>query len=754
MTRPVIAACLALATCFLLPSLAAAVEVDAGGARKLSPLPPPGVHPRVLFTAADLPDIRRRLTQTAFGKVFGPIVRREAERLKPPLAAFAALDLSKPAPEVIETHWRADEGRNIRWGLVALDAVVRGDAAQKALMAKGITNYSRLILASKALAAGGDVEGRAGEELRNRLTVWKTDRFDLGVCWLFGGAGMALAYDMLYDDMTPGQREVVRGALAAGTRGRQSYGMGAPRGRGVSNHYGYHGDLAVMLAAIEGEEGYDAAAYKRIEQVMVDYFEVGFTPAGACHEDLYGPNVGLREGSRALLVLARRGKNVFGTGRYRNFVRYFAHECEPFRDGAFVGGASGGPGLPYPTSITLAKYMRPTDPVADYNWRWLMGDDYRRNLKWQSWLDFALFGMDWDGKRDEAPTLAETDMKLSAFYPRRGKLIARSDWTPQALCFHLDARPDAFVIGHDTVDRGTFVLSALGRAWAVHASWHHFRNSSDYNLVHVDGKAQAWKAPSVRFLHQADAGAAVVGVADLKYAYDWQWSPPWPTKDQEFPAPWRPELSDPRDLGWPDDPDWLPHKLYGEPGVGYVGSYMWRRPHNPMQKAFRTAVMVRGAHPYVLVVDDVRKDAAAHDYGWYMQVAGDLELASHTGADVILKDPAADRRLLVRACQAGPPSAEIGVRLEEYEANKDRSGKPVPGKRLIVSTRAVEPGFKMLLFPHREGQELPRALWDEGRTRLTIASAGRKDAFAFTVGKDGRTRVTLARNGKTVLAVE
>lgn len=730
----------------------AEVAVDEMGTRVLSKLPPVGVHPRVLFTAEDYPDIRQRLQHTKFGKIVQKHVSGIATKVKKDFAAFNELDLAEPSLEAVEKYFRNDEMRNINWGVTSIDAVLRDDTQTKQFMAKVITNYARLILASKSMSAG-EVKGKTGD-LNKRFNVWKSDSFDLSVCWIFGGAGMALSYDVLFNDMTDEQRNLVRKALATATRGRRSYGMDEPRGKAISNHYGYHGDLALMLAAIEGEEGFDEATYKRIEQVLVDFFEIGFTPGGACHEDMYGPAVGLREGSRGMLVLARRGKNLFRTERYKNFVRYFSNEIEPFPDGVFIGGASGGPGMPYPTSVLFAKYLRPKDPVTDYNWRWLMGDDYKRQFKWQSMIGLFLFGMDYESPADQPNTLELTPLPLTTFYPRRGKLITRSDWSQDAVVFHFDARPDAFSIGHDTVDRGTFVLSALGRPWAVHPAWNYFRKSSDYNLVHIDGKAQEWKAPSVKFLSHDDSGEVVIAAADLKYAYDWQWSPPWPNKEKKFDPPWEPEMSDPRDLGWPDDPEWLPHKLFDEPGIGYIGSYMWRRPFNKVQKAFRTALFVRGKHPYAIIVDDIRKDDAQHKYEWFMQVAEDLEVKSESGRDIILgaKDAAGEKasRLLVRVLEAFGPDGKtpdtIKAIFENYEANKDRRGKPIMGTRLILSIDSIEPAFKILLFPFWEGDALPETAWTEEGEQLRLTMGAREQMTRFEMDESGRTIVSFTQD--------
>ena len=50
--------------------------------------------------------------------------------------------------------------------------------------------------------------------------------------------------------------DLCRRALSEATKDVICWGMGFPRGRGVSNWYGYHGELAPMLLAIEGEEGF------------------------------------------------------------------------------------------------------------------------------------------------------------------------------------------------------------------------------------------------------------------------------------------------------------------------------------------------------------------------------------------------------------------------------------------------------------------------------------------------------------------
>ena len=735
---------LAVASCLSLAS------IFAEDVRPNSKLPPPGIHPRIFFSPEDLPALKNNILGTEHGKVVQRLMQEEVKRTRPELEAFAALDLSNPDATTIDKYFKPSEGRNIAWGLISLDGVVRDDATQKALMAKVITNYARVILASKRLSEGGEVRGGTGESFGKPINVWKSDDFDVSTSWLFGAGGFAISYDLLFNDMSPEQRDTVRSALAAATAGRRSFGAGVAKGRAFSNWFGYHGELAVMLAAIEGEPGYDAQAYQRITQVLSNYFEISYSADGASHEDTYGPNLGLRAGSLGLLVMSRRGEDVFNTQHYLNILHYVAQDLEPFPGGNMIGGASGNQ-LVYPTFAIVAKYKLPQDPVADYNYHYLLGDDYQRMLPGQCWLDFALFGSDW-AKTSGPPTLAGTGLPLGVFYPWRGKLIARTDWSPNAMDLHFDARPDAFAIGHDTVDRGTFELEALGRAWAVHRAFRDTSNSMDFSLVHIDGKAEAWKAPSVKFVWQEENPQAAGGEADLKYAYDWQWTPPWPDKDQKFPPPWEPEMSDPRTLGWPDDPAWLPHKLYGEEGIGHVGMYMWRRPYNTVQKAFRTALLARGSHPYVLIADELRKDDQAHDYTWYMQLANEVAPESVKGMDTVLGDPKNSDRLLVRVLRA---DGFENARQAAYTIGiNEKTGVAIPGNRLIISAKSVEPHFRILLYPFHEGEPLPESTWSADQTKLTLEWQDQHDDLHFSPSQSGALQTTLERGGAELLGTK
>lgn len=724
---------------------AAAVELDKDGCRELSKLPPPGVHPRVFFTADEYPLMRERLNAPRFKVKFDPVRRQIINGINRQWGELAAKDFSNPSDEDILKYFRSSEGRNINWGVASLTAVLTEDSELLDAMKRIITNYAHIILASKKRAADGDQKGKIGAELNKCLNVWKHDGYDVGVSWALGASGYAVSYDVLYNHMSKQQRGIVSKAIAVSTKGRKSYGNGMARGFASSNHYGYHGDLVALLAVIEDEPGFDQATWDGIVQVMSDYWEVGYTPFGVSREDGYGPNLGLRAGGRGFVVLARRGYNIFATDKFRKYLRYVTMEYDPYPGGHFNGGASGGPYKElYPSSTLISRYMYPEDAAANFNYRHLIGDDYERSLRWQGWLDYFIYGADWKGPADREAMLKKTGLPLAVHYPVRGKFIARSDWSSDAMYVTFDARPDAHLIGHDKVDRGNFSMSALGRVWAFSGDFHYSDQSRENSLVHIDGKAQAWKAPGVRFLWQ-ECGKEVAGAAaDLKYAYDWEWSPPWPKWGKTFSAPWEPETSSPIDLGWPKefaDPDLCPRSIHGS-DTGYAGTNnLHKRPYNVVRKAQRSVFLVRGVHPYTIICDDIRKDDASHLYEWYMQLPLDLKVKSNRGREVILAEETGDGEMLVRFLQ----EEECVSKVEKYQASKDRKGNITNGHRLIASVTCIEPEFRTILLPYTSGQPLPVTKWNRDRTELTVRFAGQTDILRFaTTDKEG-TRISLKR---------
>jgi len=81
------------------------------------------------------------------------------------------------------------------------------------------------------------------------------------------------------------------------------------------------------------------------------------------------------------------------------------------------------------------------------------------------------------------------------------------------------------------------------------------------------------------------------------------------------------------------------------------------------------------------------------------------------------------------------------------------------GKRLVFSTRARSPLFKVLLFPYEFGEALPLTNFtrhSDTSATLTVSfpDGEIKDEFVMTTNTTtGRTQFTMSRNGKHVVDV-
>jgi hypothetical protein len=142
--------------------------------------------------------------------------------------------------------------------------------------------------------------------------------------------------------------------------------------------------------------------------------------------------------------------------------------------------------------------------------------------------------------------------------------------------------------------------------------------------------------------------------------------------------------------------------------------------YNPVQRAIRTATLVKGPSPYVLIEDDYRKNDTTHTYEWVGNLEpGTVEVVSRTAQDLVLKKVGADdlgNRLLVRVLH--PDGGHGAPELVHAEVGGS-PGNPGSRKKVtqvrIVSEDVVAPDFKVLLYPHVNGAELPVTRFANGR---------------------------------------
>ncbi len=716
---------------YLLLLFAGSVAMPAAEPTEFAPPPAVGVHPRVLISPSELPVLRQRLETTACGRRAIACIRQwqdyAVHRQEAPLGKVYA-GFVEGRPEAY-TEAENDWWRNqipLALCFEAFDALITDDAPRGERCGRALTAYATL---------SGGVHTPHGHK-------------SINPDYLLG-----LAYDFAYNYMSESDRNTVRQVIATATVGKESHGMGTDF-KPEDRNYNWmpHGTALLLLAlSIEGEEGYDATILPKSFELMRDFLTYGIYESGAPTEGMHYYNFGMDHGSIALVAMAKRQMDLFSHPHYARTSLWAVHSMEPFGY-AFsqhgdtpqdTGGLLG--------NYVMQKWVFPEEPVIDFVWRNRVRDDYSGINYRGDFLTAALFPSDWqessgplapadisqwgvDVHRQrgawEASGVA-LDLPLTFLCPDRGFLITRTDWTQEAMALHIESRDDLVGPGHQHASRGNFTLSALGRKWAIEHGYG-ISEAKHHSQVLIDGQGQGFFCPQGSLIGHLDLPELTAAAMDIAYAYNYRWTFAWRAGNQEN-----------KGFAWEPEP-----RRPGEKGT-------IRAPYNPVSYAYRSAAMVRGAHPYVLIVDDVRKDQAEHLYEWIMQVPDDLRLLQIDGnpaSRIILGSSAADDqpRLLVQILEANHTEemkredAVVRVRLEQYELMRSRNSmggdalRKGIGQRLVISVISDEPRFKIVLYPHRASDELPAVTLSRDAATLTWADSPPQQ-WQFTPGEDGRT---------------
>lgn len=296
---------------------------------------------------------------------------------------------------------------------------------------------------------------------QNRVLKGPLREWSVSISRHIGGAGFALAYDVLSNEYSPGERAHFDTVISyiVHAVSPQVWGFLKPSTRIYSNWAGYNSDIYLMNCVLEGSSGHSALLSREYAKILRAFSQNSFYASGFTFEDGYTPSTGLREGSMGLVALARRDYNFLETPRFRKFLSYMAQSYEPWECSNFIGHASGsGGGQMYSSVLAMARYAYPAGSTPALLWRGNMGADFLCYWKIQSALAITLFGGEHMPGAASSPE-GVTGMPLSAYGREGGLIIARSSLSPYALYIHFNGRHDAFFTGHSNADRGTFTLT-------------------------------------------------------------------------------------------------------------------------------------------------------------------------------------------------------------------------------------------------------------------------------------------------------
>lgn len=737
-------------------------DPDFDDSRLHSP-PAPGVHPRVLLTPQDAEMIRGKIA------------------------------LGEKAPVPFRAIWERvskDKG--------ALYAYLMKDDKLGKVLAES--------LMKKVKALGPKLD--AMEKYPDHENLWSVERSmqasgDPNVpneIWQLAD------YDLLYGWLSESDRELARKTIARVTANRVSNFINVPDHYMVNNHEGFGMAFIPLLLSIEGEEGFDPVVYKRCVQklrAMLDYY---LTKDGMCYETIKG-----WLNNSALVAIARREKDLLKHSHLRAKMDFFIAALRwempnLARPRAWTSPEGQNAGwlirdemrasafhviwMMYYFHPQVLKYdflyqatLSSHDFLTDSKARWPnpVGVDYELLL---------LFAV--DPKKDSAgKNLNWTDQKLidSLKLPvtwkddQRGYLEARNSWRKDDVHLGFACKQEYFYGGHEGSEHGRFTLWADGVNWALDNNSLFYKGASLHNQITVDGLGIHWPPVAGEWLGVSEGKAGVTASGDYKDGYSFYKSTQIHPLD--FPSGKIPyyarftagNLTLTRDIQIAFHDEML--KFYD--GYAHTDYGTWSgearlldgyRPWNPMEQAYRTVQLTRGKHPYVMVIDNVKKDDQTHEFAWNMVLPDDVQLlqtanfVNFTACVTPEEDDSVMDLFLGRIDiprnnakyfweplfkpRKGDPA--LLVRVLKRKTNQ---GFTVPRTEridrfnvLVIPANTVSPEFMVMLFPFRWGETLPKTEWNHDQSRLTVSIGDQVDTYNFGKTDGRRTVFSLARDNK------
>lgn len=749
---------------------------DKGFAKdRMSKVPPPGVHPRIFFNQKDLPRIRENL------------------KSEPGKTVYASLERFGVRGIRHYDDWAAGK-YNISQQDAAI-ASIRSIATEifRCLVEEdeeGLKKAARILTTINL-----HVTAKLDEVLPTRDWQYTIEE-------ILGRHYLAIAYDLAYNELAMDAQDAIRRNIARATTDAWCIGMGALPAweANMMNWTPWLGnELIINLLAIEGEEGYNPSILEKMRHGLMQLYSLGFFESGASYEGM-GKNV-LR--LDMVYPLARRGDPLITHAHIRRHLdKFYLNIMQPWGGGYIMDGNWGGSlNRAKGTDAYTAKFLYPNDPKVDLLYR---GAIRTKATGWPLTLCMLVSPLDDTISWKQSLETATKDEPLTYFCNDRGLLISRTSWEPDAV--HFLFQPRSIVGGHRHGSRNMVLLSSHSRVWIDYT--HQAGGSASGNIIEsryqnvtlVDGKGQVFETPPAQFVAKVEFPEATFGVGDAQLAYGVRKCKPGELPIELKPNDFRLKKSDLpwMNLPWRLLPDWYTSQKLEQYGAvrnqrfgcsherKWEANWAWNveKPGDkPFHHAFRTAGLIRGKHPYVLVVEDIQKDNNSHLYEMLFQVPPDVEIeragffemvdGRYRGigqdepknpiGEILLRespDPIrrakwgtesnGERRLLVRVLEAPgdftqngkPGTLETYVRIARTQQL---------GKRLVLPGRAVTGTYKVLLFPHTKGEPLPLTEWNADRTKLKIFWNDQDDHYLFTPGVDGRTRVEFRRD-KAVVA--
>ena len=531
--------------------------------------PPPGIHPRICFNPSELRGLRERT-------LHGPAARGLAA------AEHIANQLVDERTNIGTLSAMLSSGKS----LSSAELILVSSALREASFAAYATGNPNLSASVRRALVGFVQHAKLVPSSDYSRTV----------------PGVALAYDWIYDSLSPEERDAVRRWIADSCSdfhaqlSRETFGFRkGDESKRNYNWVGYiTGAFGITALAIEGEPGYQASWYADAASSMNDFLRNGIGPEGAPVESIHYFAYGMANGAFLLNAMARRGESVYDNPNLKRVPVWWAYDLYPwgrdFNDLQDTRDIMMGIEEPF----DLLQLVYADNPVM----QWVYKNYLDGSPDPQSNTAVAL----WAAEPNRGIDASQLGLPLSGFFAFNGLAYLRSNWDKDGVYVEFQSDPVLAGPTHAHADRNSFTLAANGNLWITDGGgW--LPQDLFHNLVFIDGRAEGYFPQRGRITRYKDSGWATGITGDAKAAYDWR------TDRTNSPG-------------------------------GQMIEGLTSFPYNPVSKATRSLVMVRGEHPYVLLVDDIQKDEQPHLYSWRIlsPLGNALHVLGHTSGVITSAD--------------------------------------------------------------------------------------------------------------------
>ena len=788
-----------------------------------SKVPAPGIYPRLLFSPEDIPMLQQQIKSnnsamksmveiefllskswldetSSDGKIFNLLASGDVEKIRslmdPPVEGPAVYSV----PRLTKDHKPVIYNSHINYvtnclSTTALYALLTNNNQLGKKTADAIVTYFKLIEPNvdKHLYTSDSEFGETFEGGNHSTTHWR------GMHGVIPHMDMAFALDFSGKWMTPEQKKYMQTLIAKATYGRRTGGGDGPRrGWRDINHVTWHLTHLISLAAIEGLNGFDPEGYASGAELTKDFLDWGIDKNGQMFESNGKSGGGIQFEFLSMVILARRGENLFGHPNLRKLLEAQTEITTPNAERTVTSGTwSGGPFAAQ--TLGELKAFFPQNKFNDY----LLSNayptfipanfdatDYRKKLEKEGTGRLRLPGPTYPDMVFGFPYIAdwkitkreELDFKLDWDTDEYGMFSSSSDRTDKATWMNLQVRQNTYIgTGHHHSDIGMFHFSALGVNWFAESHFQKEYDSKYHNAVLIDGIGESDRSPAKGdYLGATFMPDGAVATADLSYAYSWKWCTQvqnWgegfatlakgqPYKDFVYELETRSEIFDifKGTTKYKMRPWWATSNQ-----SNFIPTL--RAPWNPVEYVYRSTGLVRGNHSYGIVVDDVKKDANNHFYQWTgifgrgvwkTTIESGYRQAVVLGFDAKLQGNEFQKSVAEKLDPIKPtPGSPLllvylagatGIEKINVEIKKDGPLKneiPEAYCRLSVDLNTNQANFKLIFIPFRYGEEIPLIIEENGK--VSIQWKNQKDDISFMEAADNRTRFNVVRNNKIIV---